>query len=152
MQELLVENCWEEASLNSSEAIQEQTSLNTSRKRKYPVLRTYMRSLTNLIKHTKISYFIASLAFRTFLCVSSEISTPRSSRLRYSKCLRRYQPCSYDIFLPEIFFFSLFMHKVKYLKTLFDYASNKSSFSPSKDISIRKTKIWFDKQLKLKKC
>ena len=105
MQELLVENCWEEASLNSSEAIQEQTSLNTSRKRKYPVLRTYMRSLTNLIKHTKMSYFIASLAFRRFLCVSSEISTPRSSRLRYSKCLRRHQACSYDILLPEIFFF-----------------------------------------------
>ena len=38
-----------------------------TRKGKYPVLRMY-QSLTNLIKHTKISYLIASLVFCRFSC------------------------------------------------------------------------------------
>ena len=60
---------------------------------KYPVLRTNTKP-QQLIKHTKISYSIASLVFRKFSCVIYRNDVNRgTSKLSYSKYLKKYGPC-----------------------------------------------------------
>ena len=47
-----------------------------------------------LIKRTKISYSIASLVFRKFLCVTYRNGVNRgTSKLRHFKYLKKYEPC-----------------------------------------------------------
>ena len=72
-----------------------------TRKGKYPILRTYP-SLTNLIRHTKISYCRASLAFRTFSRGTYWNGLHRGiSRLRHPEYLKRYEPYYFDTFSWE---------------------------------------------------
>ena len=64
-----------------------------ARKGKYPVLRTNAKP-QQLIKHTKISYSIASLVFRKFSCRTYRNGLNRgSSKLRHSKYLKKYELC-----------------------------------------------------------
>ena len=100
-----------------------------ARKEKYPVLRTY-QSLTNLIRHTKISYLIASLVFRRFSCgtyrnglhrVQQGWGTPSAS-----KSTNRVSLISF-VGNPH---YSILLHRVRYLKIYLCLEYNWSSFSP----------------------
>ena len=58
-----------------------------------------MRSLTSLIKHTKIFDLIGSLVFRIFLCVSYRNDLHQGTlKLRYFNYLKKYEPCRDNIF------------------------------------------------------
>ena len=75
-----------------------------TRKDKYSVLRKYMKP-RQLIKHTKISYSIASFVFRKFSCVTHRNGLNRgTSKLRLSKQLKKYKPYRYDTFCQEFAF------------------------------------------------
>ena len=64
-----------------------------------------MQSLTNLIRHTKVSYLIASLLFRRFSCVTYRNGLHRgTSRLKPSRYLRKYEPCYFDTYCWETAF------------------------------------------------
>ena len=63
------------------------------RKGKYLVLRTNTKP-QHLIKYTEISYSIAALVFRKFLCLTYRNGLNQgTSKLGHSKYLRKYEPC-----------------------------------------------------------
>ena len=64
-----------------------------TRKGKHSMLRTNTQS-QKLIKHTKTSYSIASLILHKFLCGAYQSGLNQGiSKLRHSKCLKKYEPC-----------------------------------------------------------
>ena len=65
----------------------------TNKEGEYPVLRTNTKP-QQLTKHTKISYSIASLAFRKVSCGTYRNGLNQgTSKLRYYKYLKKYEPC-----------------------------------------------------------
>ena len=106
---------------------QSKSFLLPTRKEKYPVLRTYW-SLTDLIKHTKISYlnFIASLVFHRFSCgtcwnglhqVPQGWGTPSTSKSANHVSLLPF------VGNPH---YSIFVHRVRYLKKIYLCLEDKS--------------------------
>ena len=64
-----------------------------TRKGRRPVLRTNTKP-QQLIKHTKISYSIASLVFYKFSCITYQNGLNRgTSKPRYSRYLKKYELC-----------------------------------------------------------
>ena len=87
-------------------------------KGRYPVIRTNMKP-QQLIKHTKISYSIASLVFYKFSCVTYRHGLNRgTSKQRHSKYLKKYDRVSLILFVGNLHF-SIPMHRVWYLRNLF---------------------------------
>ena len=73
----------------------------------------YLR-LTNAIKHTEMSYLIASLASHRFLCVSYQNVLERgTSKLRNYNKLQKYQPFRFNS-LPQNFRFGIFVCRVPF--------------------------------------
>ena len=65
----------------------------TSRKGKYPLLRTNIKP-HQLINHARISYSIVSIVFRKFWCSIYRNRLNRgTSKLRQSNYLKKYEPC-----------------------------------------------------------
>ena len=129
-----------------------------------------MWSLSNLIRNAKMFYLTDYFAFYRFLCGTYRKGLHWSnSKVRHSKYLRKHELCRYNTFFLDSHF-SMFVYSFRYLKSLFDYAPNRSLFSwlnlitkkkkttttttkvmhdhnncfllPVKDISFHKTKIW----------
>ena len=82
------------------------------------MLRTYGKP-QRLIKHSKISYSIASLVFCKCSCVIYRNGPNRgTSKLRHSKYLKKYEPCQLIPFVENLHF-SILVHRVRYPKNLF---------------------------------
>ena len=100
--------------------IQEEEEIPT-RKVKYPVLETNTKH-QQLIKHTKISYSIASLVFFKFLYVTYRNGLNRNTQIkpRHSKssASKSMSPVSLIPFLWNLDF-SVLEHSVRYLQNLF---------------------------------
>ena len=81
-----------------------QASLDLSivtRKGKYTVVTTIMKP-QQLIKHIKISYFLASLVFCKYSCFTYWNGLNQgTSKLRHSKYLKKYKPCYFYTFCQE---------------------------------------------------
>ena len=76
---------WIKASVNPSSGQQEKGNT---------LCWEHMWSLINLIRHTKISFLIASLVFRRFSCVAYRNGLYwGTSKLRHSKYLKKYELC-----------------------------------------------------------
>ena len=72
-----------------------------TRKGKYTVVTTIMKP-QQLIKHIKISYFLASLVFCKYLCFTYWNGLNQgTSKLRHSKYLKKYKPCYFYTFCQE---------------------------------------------------
>lgn len=70
--------------------------------------------LTNAIKHTEISYLIASLASRRFPCVSYQNVLKRgTSKLRNYNKLQKYEPFRFNS-LAQNFHFGIFLYRVPF--------------------------------------
>lgn len=97
-------------------------------KEKYPVLRKYTKSQQR-IKQSKISYPIASLVFRNFLCLTYRNSLNIGiSRLDQSKYLKKCKFCKYEIFCSGIYILVAFMNKCGTSKVYLCLEDKSSSF------------------------
>ena len=83
-----------DASFSGKDSVSSVQGRETSTKKaKYPVVRTNAKP-QQLIKHTKISFSIASLVFHKFSCATYQNGLNRdTSKLRHSKYLKKHEPC-----------------------------------------------------------
>ena len=87
-----------------------------------------MWSLSNLIRNAKMFYLTDYFAFYRFLCGTYRKGLHWSnSKVRHSKYLKKHELCRYNTFFLDSHF-SMFVYSFRYLKSLFDYAPNRSLF------------------------
>ena len=93
------------------------------------VLRTYTK-YHQLIKLTKISYSIVSLAFRKFSSVTyRNVLNRGTSKPGHSKYFKKYRPCRYYVFCREFSFKQLFWTRCGTSKIYLCLEGDRSSFS-----------------------
>ena len=101
---------------------------NPSRKGKYPMLRTNTKP-HQLIKHAKISYSIASLAFRKFSYRTYQNGLSQVPQTWGTPSISKKMNRVSSIHFVKNPHFSVLLHRMRYLENLFMSRKNRLSFS-----------------------